>query len=98
MSVLHNELLIRASELKRDGIIELTFPTKQKAHAEYMNLKRALKNLLDAYPSLRSLDILRKENNIILEMGISYEDFPKPVMYESREAMMKALNLLNKPQ
>lgn len=82
MSAIHEELILRAArELEVDKYWEFTYPSKEKAHSEYVVLKRTIMKFTGRSVAIKALTISREGNRIRLEMGTPEMFYPKPVEY-----------------
>lgn len=82
MSAIHEELILRAArELEVDKYWEFTYPSKEKAHSEYIVLKRTIMKFTGRSVAVKALTISREGNKIRLEMGTPEMFYPKPVEY-----------------
>lgn len=86
MAAYHDNAISDAEKALNPGQkMRLTFISIEKAHNEYVNLKRALKRRLlggRISTALRSLDIKRVSNEIWLSMEMPEMDFPTPVLVD----------------
>ena len=80
MSVYHEELLERASrELEQKTGWEFEMGSEEKAHTEYMALKRVMKKPgFASNPAKKSLELSRKGSKIVITMATP-APFPEPV-------------------
>ena len=86
MAAYHDNVISDAEKALNPGQkMRLTFVSIEKAHNEYVNLKRALKRRLlggKISTALRSLDIKRVSNEIWISMEMPEMDFPVPVLVD----------------
>lgn len=86
MAAYHDNVISDAEKTLNPGQkMRLTFISIEKAHNEYVNLKRALKRRLlggRISTALRSLDIKRVSNEIWISMEMPEMDFPTPVLVD----------------
>ena len=86
MAAYHDNVISDAEKALNPGQkMRLTFMSVEKAHNEYVNLKRALKRKLLSgriSTALRSLDIKRVSNEIWISMEMPEMDFPTPVLVD----------------
>lgn len=86
MAAYHDNVISDAEKALNPGQkMRLTFISIEKAHNEYVNLKRALKRRLlggRISTALRSLDIKRVSNEIWISMEMPEMEFPTPVLVD----------------